>query len=737
SYLTNDYKMPQPRDPKYRASNVKAPLPSNDWWQSLFIKPLGDMIVTQPLKSKFYNQGLGILNPGAGTINANGSSVNAGGNPDLFLSASNIDTSRMANRVTGYGDWSVDTVLSDDTTDKFKVTFVKGSPYIYTQFSDPASVEIYSARITQILNDTGGAILTTDGASVTTDRIAVKVVNPDNKGVLQTRYYGLFAPAGTVFRKVGPKLKIQLGSGEGYLSVAALPSAADLGFFHQHAYAFVTDTRVNYLFDEASAQLTTTFTLATQLKRTGFSDQTLTALFPHQWKSSISPLTALSYPSVRGTLKVREGNTFVTTNRFHGIVPQFTEPGNAEYSRQLLSQYLTTLERETANNQLGADAYWQGKSLHPLAMGALAADEIGDTVSRDLFLSRIRTILTEWYTYTPGEKDYFFYYNPDWGTTYYRVSEFGANTGITDHHFTYGYYVFASAVLATYDPNFRTQFGPMVEHLIRDYANPSRTDALYPFFRNFDPYEGHSWAGGYADNDDGNNQEAAGEALFGWVGEYLWGVATGNKSLRDAGIFGFTTELKAVEQYWFNYDGDNWLPQWTHKTVGQVYGASNFFGTFFNGAPVYVYGIHWLPTSEYLTSYGFEQSKVAALYNGYVTDSGGPDERDWKHVLWPILSLSDPQAVFARWDATQVKKNELFNTYWFVHNMAGLGQRSKDIWATGGASATVYKKGSTYSALVWNPTASATTVTFKNAAGTTGTASVPARSLVRVNPQAQ
>ncbi|ATB31954.1 glycosyl hydrolase [Melittangium boletus] len=733
SYLTGDFKMPQPRYPAYRAESVKTPLPSNDWWQSLLIKPLGDSIVTLPLKSRFSSQGLGILSPGAGWINGDKSAVNADGNPDVFLMSNAIDTSKMANRVTGYGDWSVDSVLSDNATDKFKVTFVKGSPYLFTQFSDPSSVEIYSSRITQIFDERNAAILTADGASVTTDRIGVRVSNPDGGGNLQTRYYGFFAPPGTVFKKVGPKIKVQLGSGQGYLSVAALPSATDLNYFHQHAYAFVTGTRVSYLFDEASAQLTTTFNLTTQLKRTGFSDQTLTALFPHQWKSSISPLTALTYPSVRGTLKVREGNTFVTTNRFQGIVPQFTEPANPEYSRQLLSQYLLTLERETSGNLLAADAYWQGKALHPLAMGALAADEIGDVVYRDLFLSRIRTILTNWYTYTSGEPDHFFYYNPDWGTLYYRVSEFGANTGITDHHFTYGYFVFASAVLATYDPNFRTQYGAMVEHLIRDYANPSRTDSLYPFFRSFDPYEGHSWAGGYADNNNGNNQEAAGESLFGWVGQYLWGVLTGNTSFRDAGIYGFTTELKAVEQYWFNYDGDNWVPQWTHKTVGQVYGSSNFYGTFFSAAPVHIYGIHWLPTSEYLTSYGFKPTQVANLYNGFVTDNGGP-ETSWQHVVWPIQSLSNAQAVLNKWDATPVQKNELFNTYWFVHNMTSLGQRSADIWTTGGASATVYKKGSTYSALVWNPTSSTLSVTFKNASGITGTASVPARSLVRVNP---
>ncbi|WP_224369553.1 discoidin domain-containing protein [Hyalangium versicolor] len=735
SYLTNDITMPQPAYPAYKASTLATPLPSNDWWQSLLIKPLGDGIITLPLKSKYFSQGLGVLTPGAGWINGDGSAMNASGTPDLYLMSNDINTSKMANRVTAYGDWSVDSVLSDDSTDKMKVTFVKGSPYLFAQFANPASVEIYSPLITQLFDDSNTSVLTADGASLTADHIGVKIANVDGSpaATAQTRYYGIFAPPGSVFRRVGPKIKIQLGSSQNYLSVAALTAPADLNYFYQHAYAFVTGTQVSYTFDESTAQLTTNFNVTTTLKRTGFSNETLQALLPHQWKSSTSSLTALTYGSVRGKLKVHEGNTFTTVNRFQGIVPQFPEPTNSEYSRTLMNQYLQTLERETSTTPMAADAYWQGKQLHPLAMGVIAADKVGATSYRDLFLSRIKTMLTNWYTYTSGEPDYFLYYNSDWGTTYYKSSEFGANTGITDHHFTYGYYVFASAVLAAYDSNFRTQYGPMVEHLIRDYANPSRTDPLYPFFRNFDPYEGHSWAGGYADNDSGNNQEAAGESLFGWVGEYLWGVVTGNTTYRNAGIYGFTTELKAVEQYWFNYDGDNWLSQWTHKSVGQVYGSSNFYGTFFSAAPVHIYGIHWLPTSEYLSSYGFDTAKVGALYNGFVTDNGGA-ETTWQHVVWPIQSLSNAPAVLSKWNATNLQQNEVFNTYWFIHNMASLGQRTRDVWATGGASATVYKKGTAYQALLWNPTDTTVTVTFKNASGTTGTTAVPPKSLIRVNP---
>lgn len=735
SHSMNNRSVPQPKYPLYKSDNLNVPLPSNDWWQSIMVNKLGNGIITLPLKSKYTKQGLSVLNPGAGYISADGRAQEAAGSPDLYLMASNINTSSMTNRIVGYGDWSAVAVLSDGAAEKMKTTFVKGSPYLYSEFSDPNSPELYLPATVRFFNDQNAPILAADGATITADHIGIEVTNLDGAPAPQTvkRTYGVFAPPGTTFKKVGAKLKIQLGQGQNYLSLAALPKASDLSYFHQHAYAFVTDTKVVYGYNETSSDVTTDFNVTTALKRSGFPNTTLMAQLPHQWKVTTTPLTALTYPSIRGTMKISEGNTFHTVDKFYGIVPQFTEPDDPAYSRQTLLDYLAILDTDTANDLMKADAYWQGKKLHPLAMGVLIADQIGNDHYKNLFLSRMKTILADWYTYTAGEPDYFFDYNPDWGTLIYKHSEFGANSGITDHHFTYGYYVFASAVLATFDNDFKTRFSPMVNELIRDYANPSKTDPKYPYMRNYDAYEGHSWAGGYADNDSGNNQEAAGESLFGWVGQYMWSALTGDQAYRDASIMGFTTELRAVKQYWFNYDKDNWLPGYTHKTVGQVYGSSNFFGTFFNGDPVYVYGIHWLPTAEYLTSYGFEKQQVADLYSGFVTDNGGL-ERDWYHIVWPIQALSDPQAVLNKWNPAPVQQNELFNTYWFVHSMASLGQRTTEIWATQGRSATVYKKGSAYQALIWNPTDAEMTVTFRNAAGVTGTAKVAPKKLVKVDP---
>ncbi len=754
SYVSDMSLFPQPREPFEKTDNLQSPIPSNDWWQSLLIKNMGDTLITLPLKAKYQQQGLGLLTPSAGWLQDR--SVETEKNIDLFLMANNINTSEMDSKIDGYGDYSANVVLSDDDTQKMKTTFIKGSPYVFTEFSDPNSPEIYSTAVTRIFDDNGNDILANNGDSISADHIGIETVNsngaPDPSNV--TRYYGVFAPKGTTFIKAGSKIKMQLGNGEGYLSVATMPSDSDLNYFYKHAYAFVTDTKADYTYDDKTSDVTTTFKQSISLKRNDLADTTLMCMLPAQWKVSSDSTNDMTYPSVRGTLKVHEGNSFSTVDKFNGMVPQFTEPLNPEYSRSNLLQYLDILDKSTDANYMSGDAYWQGKVLHPLAMGVLIADQVGAEDYKKKFLDRLKTILTDWYTYKPGETEgYYFDYNPEWGTLIYKNSEFGANTGITDHHFTYGYFTFASAVLATYDSDFLKNYGPMVDNLIRDYANPSRTDDKFPQFRNFDPYEGHSWAGGYADNFDGNNQEAAGESLFGWVGEYMWGSVSGNNKYRDAGIYVFTTELRSIEQYWFNYDGDNWISDYNHKTVGQVYGSANFFGTFFNGDSVYVYGIHWLPTGEYLTNYGVDKEKAAGLYEGMKEDiindynkstdpkKGAPPdpndvEPDWRHITWPIESLSDPQAVLGKWDqdTSKLQQNEMYDTYWFVNNMATLGQRTRDIWAENGVTASVYKNGDKYTALAWNPTDNPVTVQFCSNDGELGYTVVAPKALVAVDP---
>ncbi len=750
SYSINDMAMAHPRYPKYVTANVHTPLPSNDWWTSILYTRLSDGMPALPFMFQYKDTGLGLYYASdLFTAPNNGGMDTKSNNMDLFITTSSITKTPEA-RLDGYGDWSVDVVFSDDSTPKLKSTLVKGSPYVYNTFSDPNSAEIFSQSITGFFDDNNNAILKNDGDSLTTDHIGIETSNTNTAPVSQTqiRSYGIFAPPGTVFTRVGNKIKMKLGSGQNYLSVGSLTKRSDLNYMYQHAYAFVTNTTVAYTYDAASANISTTFTDTVSLKRTGFSSNTLMALFPHQWKYTAVPLTSMSYRSARGTMKILDGNSFTTTTKFYGITPSFGEPTESgSYNRAQMLAYLNTFKASVTNDYWVADPYWQGKKTHPLAMGILIAEQLGEYDTRDQFISILRKILQNWLTYG-GSDDYpyYMYYSPDWGTMNGQGGDHGMGINLSDHHFLWSYFTFPAAVLASYDSGFVNDYGAMVEHLIRDSVNPSKTDALYPFMRNFDPYEGHSWAGGYGDNQSGNNQESSSEATFAWAGLYLWGLVTGNNTYRDAGIWGFTSEVNAIEQYWFNYDQDNWASDYTSGCVGMVWGSAYTNGTYFSGNPSCIYGIHMLPVTPVLTYLGYRPAVADRIYDSYVADqaayqaklaSQNPpavDPEGWFHILWPYQSLSDPQAVIAKWDSSKLPNDEVFNSYWFVQNMSAKGFRATDVWSGNWTSYQVFKKGTQYSAVIWNPTNTTQFVQFRNASGVVGSAYVLPKTTLTVDP---
>ena len=68
-------------------------------------------------------------------------------------------------------------------------------------------------------------------------------------------------------------------------------------------------------------------------------------------------------------------------------------------------------------------------------------------------------------------------------------------------------------------------------HLIRDIANPSDADPLYPPMRHKDWFVGHSWAGGLFPSASGRNQESTSEAVNAWYAIALFGDAIGDGRL--------------------------------------------------------------------------------------------------------------------------------------------------------------------------------------------------------------
>jgi endo-1,3(4)-beta-glucanase len=106
--------------------------------------------------------------------------------------------------------------------------------------------------------------------------------------------------------------------------------------------------------------------------------------------------------------------------------------------------------------------------------------------------------------------------NVDFGNGYYN-----------DHHFHYGYHIYAAAVIAKYDPEWGKEFFDGILLYIRDIATPTPEDKFFTQYRQKDWFLGSSWASGIisAENSPhGRNQESSSEAVAAYEAVSLFGA---------------------------------------------------------------------------------------------------------------------------------------------------------------------------------------------------------------------
>src|SRR6185369_1796462 len=223
-------------------------------------------------------------------------------------------------------------------------------------------------------------------------------------------------------------------------------------------------------------------------------------------------------------------------------------------------------------------------------------EQQGDRTRRDAILAAMKQRLELWFKPEPNAERYF-HYNKALGTLIGYPDEFGSAQEINDHHFHYGYWIQAAAQIALRDPAWgaREQWGGMVDMLVADIATPERVHTMFPRLRNFDPYEGHSWAAGLAQFYDGNNQESSSEAINAWAAIILWAEATGNKALRDTGIYLYTHEVEAANHYWFDLHQLVFPKDYTNTTAGIVWSNKFVHNTWWTEDPREIHGINFIP----------------------------------------------------------------------------------------------------------------------------------------------
>ncbi len=647
--------------PQLSGNALGKPVPTNDWWSKLVKENHADNLFNYPMTLKTTNQGLIVTYIPWGVI---------GDSAPIEVGLSGLSTTQTT--VSDYSDWTV-TMNWKDSGHELQATAGIGMPFLYFQKDNDDIVEIKVNSGTATISN---ELLMIENATSGADFV-------------------FYAPVGSTWTQSGSTYSSTL-NGKDYWSMAMLPQSttnvsSTAQSYKKYAYVFPTNTTTTWTYNESTSVLKTDFLVETEIKE-GAETNVLLGLLPHQWSnlstSSASP-SGTSYSSVRGELKTLDGNMFTVENTFKGILP--TLPYLDNYSNGFSPAELASKVAQIENDGLAAwtDSYNEGQVMNRLIQTARIADEMGNTAARDKMIATVKERLEDWLTYQSGEVAFLFYYNSDWSALLGYPAGHGQDSNINDHHFHWGYFIHAAAFMEQFEPGWASQWGEMVNLLVRDAASPNRNDSTFPFLRNFSPYGGHCWANGTASFPQGNDQESTSESMQFNSSLIHWGTITGNDEVRDLGIYLYTTEQTAVEEYWLDIHKRNFAPSQQYSLVSRVWGNSYDNGTFWTSDIEASYGIELYPIHGGSLYLGHHTSYVQSLWTEISTNTGvlnnDANVNLWHDTYWKYLSFIDPQAAIDLYDSYPDRTIKFgvsdAQTYHWLHAMNAMGTVNTNITA--------------------------------------------------------
>lgn len=504
--------------------------------------------------------------------------------------------------VTGWSDWGFQFALPDTNGNSMQITLARGVPFVWTTYIgvNPA----INVGNTTLYDINGNVIPLVSGSNFVASAFAFNY---------QGAWYGIFAPDNTTFDVSGTTLTAQLSGTNNYLVYGLLPAQTNLNEFAQYAYAEVTGTRMDWAYDRTNGLVDTTWTLAATPLRNGETN-TLQGWLPHHYRTTQNNLVfkPYTYLTPRGIMKVAAGNQFQINFPFHGIAPVLPAPQTNGLPNDYVENWMQTYVQNFANagHPTGDDTYGAGKDFGVTAQYLTFAQQMGMTSAATQLKGALEAKFQDWYTYTPGKTTHFFAEYTNWSALIGFDVSYGSQA-FNDNHFHYGYFMVATALVGLSDPAWLSQYGPMAKLVAKEYANWDRSDTNFPFFRTFDIWEGHSWAGGTS-SAGGENQESSSEAMNSWVGIFLMGNALNDDEMTAAGAMGYAMESSAVNEYWQDMYQTNFPPTYG-KAMNGILGASSLaYATYFDGDPAWVYAIQMVPQNAW-NNY-LVRNKAFAMY---------------------------------------------------------------------------------------------------------------------------
>ncbi|CAH6722942.1 endo-1,3(4)-beta-glucanase 2 [[Candida] jaroonii] len=223
-------------------------------------------------------------------------------------------------------------------------------------------------------------------------------------------------------------------------------------------------------------------------------------------------------------------------------------------------------------------------------------------------------------------------------------NDFG-NGHYNDHHFHYGYHIYAMAIIIKVDVErngqFRARAKDWTDLLIMDICNINPDNSEFPFMRNFDFYTGHSWAKGLYASADGKDEESSSEDINCYFAMKMYADVMGYTNLRKCCslILGI---LKDSLNSYFYYDHNTIEPQQFvyNKVSGILFENKIDHTTYFGNEESYIHGIHMIPLialSYWFKSKEFVNDEWQLIKDDLVEDN-------FRSILMLNYSLVDAKA---------------------------------------------------------------------------------------------